>query len=113
MSLPFFPSGKANSRSISTSGSIGFHIAQQLAIKGAKVYITTRDAAKATNAIKELKETATSKEGKELNLASLVVDFGEFGQILDAVKQFLATETRLDILVNNAATYALFSLLQS
>lgn len=86
----------------STAGGIGFHIAHQLAIKGARVYITARDSAKASNAIKEIK--ATTKGEKELDLTSLVLDLGEFSQIVNVAKQFLASQSRLDILVNNAAT---------
>lgn len=47
-----------------------------------------------------------TKEKKDLNLAPLVVDLGEFKQVKNAVKEFLASESRLDILVNNAALYA-------
>lgn len=89
----------------SSSTSIGYHIAHQLAIKGAKVYVGARDHAKATNAINEMKASATS--GKALDLAPFAVDLGELKQIVNVAKEFSASETRLDILVNNAAMYAL------
>lgn len=88
----------------SSSGSIGYHIAYHLAVKGAKVYVGARDLTKATNAIDEMK---TAAEGKALDLAPFIVDLGEFKQIVDVVKAFSASESRLDILVNNAALYAM------
>lgn len=85
----------------SSSGGIGYHTAYQLALKGAKVYVGARDSTKATNAIKEMK--ASSKGDKALDLVPLAVDLGDFKQIVKVAKEFLASEKRLDILVNNAA----------
>lgn len=80
---------------------IGYHIAHQLALMGAKVYVGARDHTKATSAINEMK--ATTEGGKALDLAPLVVDLGEFKQIASVAKDF-SSET-MDILVNNAALY--------
>ena len=40
-----------------------------------------------------------------LNLDTFVADMGNLKEIVDATKVFAAKETRLDILINNAAVY--------
>ena len=76
---------------------IGFETALDLYQKGAKVYIACRNEEKASNAIKRMKAQGGTGElvYSHLNLASL-----------SSVKAFshkvVATESRLDLLVNNA-----------
>jgi len=79
---------------------IGFHIAQQLAIKGAKVYVGARNTRKAQDAITEMrKEPSTIGED---NLFPLAMNLSDLKEVQRAAREFVAKEARLDILVNNA-----------
>jgi NAD(P)-dependent dehydrogenase (short-subunit alcohol dehydrogenase family) len=84
----------------SAASGIGFHVAQQLAIKGAKVYVGARNAQKAQDAIVEMRNApSTIREG---NLLPLAMDLGNLSEVQKVAQAFVARETRLDILVNNA-----------
>jgi NAD(P)-dependent dehydrogenase (short-subunit alcohol dehydrogenase family) len=85
----------------SDPNSIGFIIAQHLAFKGAKVYIGARNAQKANGAVTELLSRAQA--GAKLEVAPLVMDLESLQQVTEAATKFLQQETRLDILVHNAA----------
>ncbi|KAL1746859.1 hypothetical protein HDZ31DRAFT_33244, partial [Schizophyllum fasciatum] len=87
----------------SSSGSIGYHVAQHLARKGAKVYIGARSQSKADSAIKTMLKENPSLDPKQL--ASFVADLGDLKQVAQAADAFLQKEQRLDILVNNAALH--------
>ncbi|KAF8994916.1 short-chain dehydrogenase [Cyathus striatus] len=81
--------------------SIGFHIAHQLALKGAKVYIGARSLEKAEVAINAIVSGSPSVS-KDL-LKSFVAELSDLRQVKAACDKFLAHETRLDLLVHNAA----------
>ncbi|KAF5712174.1 light induced alcohol dehydrogenase Bli-4 [Fusarium mundagurra] len=87
-----------------TPDGVGYHIAHQLALKGAKVYIGARNLQKATKAIRTM--LAESPQLKPESLVPFVVDMGNFKQVQFAARKVVAEEPRLDILVNNAAVLA-------
>lgn len=83
-----------------TSDGVGWHIAHQLALKGAKVYIGARSVPKAKTGITTmLQESPNLDQG---NLQPLAIDLSDLEQVKDVAEQFAQTEKRLDILVNNA-----------
>lgn len=78
---------------------VGKELARILYSKNAKVYIAARSQDKANKAIKEISdEFPTSKGG----LAFLKLDLGDLTTIKASVDEFLAKETKLDVLFNNA-----------
>ena len=79
-------------------------MAYQLALKGAKVYVGARSHDKANNAVKDMKNMASNSQA--LNLDVFVADMGNVKQVADAARALATKEKRLDILINNAATYA-------
>ncbi|TRM62001.1 hypothetical protein BD626DRAFT_65674 [Schizophyllum amplum] len=85
-------------------GSIGYHVAQHLASKGAKVYIGARAAAKANSAIAQMLQDNPTLEPNQL--APFIADLGDLKQVAGAADELLKKESRLDILVNNAALLA-------
>jgi len=85
----------------SSSDGIGYHTAHQMALKGAKVYIGARNETKAIEAIKEMKRGSLSIEVDQLH--PFVADMRDLKAVKEAARKFMATEGRLDILVNNAA----------
>ncbi|KAJ7599508.1 NAD-P-binding protein [Mycena floridula] len=85
------------------STGLGFHIAHQLALKGAKVYVGARSLIKATKAIQEMKDMSV---GVHLDLHPFMADLGNFKEVQKAADSLIETETRLDILVNSAASVA-------
>jgi NAD(P)-dependent dehydrogenase (short-subunit alcohol dehydrogenase family) len=74
----------------SATSDIGFHIAHQLAIKGAKIYGGARNTQKAQDA-----------EIRKDNLLALGTNLGDLKEVRQVAQQFVAKE-RLDISVNNA-----------
>lgn len=80
---------------------IGFQTAIAMAHRGAKVYMGCRNHQKSEEARREIKDYSGSIEvfNRSLDLAS-------FESIRNFVKTFLEEETRLDILINNAAVMA-------
>ncbi|KAH7114204.1 NAD-P-binding protein [Dendryphion nanum] len=81
--------------------SIGWHIAYNLALKGAKVYVGARSTEKAQSAIQAM--VALSPDALPAGtLRPFVADLGNFRQVKEAAKEFISMENRLDILVNNA-----------
>ncbi|PPR03222.1 hypothetical protein CVT26_008070 [Gymnopilus dilepis] len=78
---------------------IGYGTVQFLVRRGAKVYIAARNEQKALDAIKQL-ETEGIEDGK---LEWLKLDLSDPRLAKQAAKEFLEKESRLDILVNNAA----------
>ncbi|KAL5607182.1 hypothetical protein FOBRF1_007679 [Fusarium oxysporum] len=87
-----------------TPDGVGYHIAHQLALKGAKVYVGARNLQKATKAIRIM--LADSPQLKPESLVPFAVDMGNFKQVQFAARKVVAEEPRLDILVNNAAVLA-------
>ncbi|KAJ7581848.1 short-chain dehydrogenase, partial [Mycena floridula] len=82
---------------------LGFHMAHQFAMKGAKVYVGARNLLKSTKAIEKMRSLSPETA---LDLHPLVMDLGNFEQVQKAAETLLETETRLDILVNSAALLA-------
>ncbi|KAG6987135.1 Short-chain dehydrogenase TIC 32 [Fusarium oxysporum f. sp. conglutinans] len=72
--------------------------------KGAKVYVGARNLQKATKAIRIM--LAESPQLKPESLVPFAVDMGNFKQVQFAARNVVAEESRLDILVNNAAVLA-------
>jgi NAD(P)-dependent dehydrogenase (short-subunit alcohol dehydrogenase family) len=89
-------------RRISSPGGMGFHVAQHLALKGAKVYVSARSLEKALFAITTLKEQHPSLVRADL-LHPLPLDLGDLKCVGAVVDEFEKKERRLDILVNNAS----------
>ena len=84
---------------------MGYNVAQQLALKGAKVYVSARSLEKANSAIKQMKEGYLSLAHGDL-LHPLAIELGDLQNINAVAAKFAAEEGRLDILVNNAALLA-------
>jgi NAD(P)-dependent dehydrogenase (short-subunit alcohol dehydrogenase family) len=81
---------------------MGFHIAQGLALKGAKVYVSARSLEKAESAIKYMKENNPSLASSGL-LHPLALELSDLQNIGAVARDFASKEKRLNILVNNAA----------
>ena len=81
---------------------IGFEAARMLAARGAHVVLACRDASKADDARRRIRDAhaAASVERLELDLASLK-------SVRAAAEAFRAGHERLDVLVNNAGVMAL------
>lgn len=79
---------------------IGGNIANQLALKGAKVYIGGRSIERANAGIKAI--LALSPSIAASNLKPFVADIADYRAVKDAADAFIKIEDRLDILVNNA-----------
>ncbi|WBW74779.1 short chain dehydrogenase [Schizosaccharomyces osmophilus] len=80
-----------------SSSGIGYVTALQLAIKGAKVYLAGRNEEKYITAIKNIQE-----ECKDADVVFLHMDLLDFESVYQAAEVFLAKETKLDLLINNA-----------
>ncbi|KAF8156644.1 hypothetical protein B0H34DRAFT_469564 [Crassisporium funariophilum] len=78
---------------------IGYHTVKFLARKGAKVYLGARSESKAMAAIFQLEREGIGS-GQVLWLK---VDFSDPRWAREAAQRFLGRESRLDILINNAA----------
>ncbi|THV02625.1 NAD-P-binding protein [Dendrothele bispora CBS 962.96] len=78
---------------------IGYATVQHLARAGAKVYMATRSEDKAKEAIESLKKSRVDPG----EVAYLKLDLNDPKQAKRAAEEFATKETRLDILVNNAA----------
>jgi NAD(P)-dependent dehydrogenase (short-subunit alcohol dehydrogenase family) len=92
------------------SAGMGYETASRLASHGAKVYLGSRSQARGEAAVEKyyasplaLKQKGIKKQGE---LIFFQLDLGTAKQTLDAAKRFLDIETRLDLLVNNAARLA-------
>lgn len=85
----------------SSPGGMGFHTAYQLASKNAKVYIGARSASKAQSAIHEMRKENPSITKDQL--VPFIADLGDIKAVRDAGRAMLQFESRLDILVHNAA----------
>ncbi|KAM5531420.1 hypothetical protein V8D89_012753 [Ganoderma adspersum] len=80
---------------------IGYNTAQQLARKGAKVYIAGRSEARVAAAIERLR--AEGLEPGNGTLEWVELDLSDPRKAKEGAEKFLARETRLDVLVHNAA----------
>ncbi|GAO16880.1 uncharacterized protein UV8b_06848 [Ustilaginoidea virens] len=78
---------------------VGKELAAILYQRNATVYVAGRSEAKATTAIKAIKDQYPHSTGR---LAFLSVDFSDLATVKPAVESFLAQEKQLHVLVNNA-----------
>ncbi|EHK49382.1 hypothetical protein TRIATDRAFT_6294, partial [Trichoderma atroviride IMI 206040] len=83
------------------SSGIGLEMVGFLAIKGAKVYCTTRSEDKAKTARDVLQ--AKYPEIDQEKVKWLLLDLSDLQSITDAADELKNSETKLDILINNAA----------
>lgn len=77
-----------------------------LYLKGATVYIAARSQARCDGAVNQLLSETKSVggEGKSHGrLGTMVIDLSDFSTIKPGVESFLQKETRLDVLIHNAA----------
>ncbi|KAK0213945.1 NAD-P-binding protein [Armillaria fumosa] len=93
-----------------SSRGIGFATLQYLSRMGAKVYMAARDENRAKEAINRLNE-----EGREPGLGEVIwheLDLIDPRSVKESAERFIARETKLDILVNNAALIPAFGNVQ-
>lgn len=79
---------------------VGYQLAKILYEKNATVYIATRSKAKIDNAIATLKQEVPFSRGR---VESMLLDLSDLTSIKPAAERFLAQESRLDVVVHNAA----------
>lgn len=85
---------------------IGYQLVKILYLKGATVYIAARSQARCDGAVEQLlSETKSTSDDKTTHgsLGTMVIDLSDFKTIRPGVENFLKKESRLDILVHNAA----------
>lgn len=78
---------------------VGEQLTKILYSKGAKVYVAGRSETKAKAAIERVKSTCSDASGE---LLFLKLDLADLPSIKASAEEFLAQESRLDVLVNNA-----------
>ncbi|KAL6874503.1 hypothetical protein HDV57DRAFT_232647 [Trichoderma longibrachiatum] len=78
---------------------VGKELAQILYSKNATVYVAARSQAKATGAIEDIRKAFPASTGR-LEFHSL--DLADLEAVANSAKEFIAKETRLDVLFNNA-----------
>jgi len=81
---------------------MGFHLAQQLANHGAKVYLAARSEDSANQAISRIETENSGLQGQN-RIVFLPLDLGTLKGAQQAAEQYLALESRVDILIHNAA----------
>lgn len=96
--IPADLDGKVYFISGANSG-MGLELARVLYSKNAKVYVVCRSEAKAKKAIDDIKASAPESKG---TLVSVTLDLADLNKTKAAAKEFLAQESRLDVLFNNA-----------
>ncbi|KAK5086261.1 short-chain alcohol dehydrogenase [Exophiala xenobiotica] len=78
---------------------VGEQLAKILYSKGAKVYFAGRRESKAKTAIERVKSACPNASGE---IVFLKLDLADLLSIKASIEEFLAKESRLDVLVNNA-----------
>ncbi|KAJ3845751.1 hypothetical protein EV368DRAFT_90161 [Lentinula lateritia] len=84
---------------------IGWNVANQLALHGAKVYVHARTLNKAQVGITAILASSQGRISVE-QLEPFVVELSNLRAVRDVAAAFVAKESRLDILVNNAGVLA-------
>jgi retinol dehydrogenase-12 len=79
---------------------IGYHLTHLLYTKHATIYLAGRSEDKARAAIAKWEAACPQSKGR---LVLLYLDLADLTTIKPSVEAFLAKESRLDVLVNNAA----------
>jgi len=85
---------------------VGYQLTKILNLKGATVYIAARSQARCDGAVKQLlSETKSISDDERMHgrLRTIVIDLSDLMTIRPGVKSFLKEESRLDILIHNAA----------
>lgn len=85
---------------------VGYQLIKILYLKGATVYIAARSQARCDGAIEQLLSETECIGGDEKThgkLGTMVVDLSDLKTVRPAVVGFLKKESRLDVLVHNAA----------
>ncbi|RDW68636.1 putative estradiol 17 beta-dehydrogenase [Coleophoma crateriformis] len=78
---------------------MGQELSRVLYAKNAKVYVACRSEEKATKAIAQIKKAAPKSNGK---LVFLSLDLADLNKVKAAAQSFLAQESKLHVLFNNA-----------
>lgn len=78
---------------------IGKELARMLYAKNASVYVAARSREKAERAIEDIKRAAPASTGK---LIFLHLDLSDLNQVKTAAQNFIAQETKIHVLFNNA-----------
>ncbi|PTB70204.1 NAD(P)-binding protein [Trichoderma citrinoviride] len=78
---------------------VGKELAQILYSKNAAVYVAARSQAKATEAIEDIRKAFPASTGR---LEFLALDLADLEAVAKSAKEFIARETKLDVLFNNA-----------
>ncbi|KAJ7662896.1 NAD(P)-binding protein [Mycena rosella] len=81
---------------------MGFHLTQQLANHGAKVYLAARSEDSAQTAISRIESENPTLQGQN-RIVFLQLDLGTLDGARRAAEQYLTRESRVDILIHNAA----------
>ncbi|KAH7374188.1 putative short-chain dehydrogenase [Cadophora sp. MPI-SDFR-AT-0126] len=83
---------------------VGYELAKFLYGAGGTVYIAARSIERCEGAIQKILQQTKSKDnGKSGKMESLVVDLSDLRSVKAGVEDFLRRETRLDVLMHNAA----------
>ncbi|KAH9203315.1 putative short-chain dehydrogenase [Leptodontidium sp. 2 PMI_412] len=83
---------------------VGYELAKFLYVAGGTVYIAARSSARCDGAIEKIIEETKPKTKKGIGrLESLVIDLSDLMSVKSGVEDFLRKETRLDVLMHNAA----------
>lgn len=90
----------------SDPNSIGYNVVEQLALKGAKVFVGARSLEKVEGAIVQLRKANPSIPAE--NLKPLVMDLNNLKEVRTVAQSFVKEQIRLDILVNNAGVCVVF-----
>ncbi|KAH8885861.1 putative short-chain dehydrogenase [Thozetella sp. PMI_491] len=81
---------------------VGFELAKMLYVAGGTVYIAARSTSRYEAATDKIKAQTGGKK-TEGRLKPMILDLADLSTVKPAVDEFLRQETRLDVLVNNAA----------
>ena len=88
------------------SDGIGYEVSRKLAVAKARVYILSRNEKKATEAITRMKKSTV--EAKDINVNFIQVDLQSLASVKAAAEEFTRRESRLSLLINNAAVSSIF-----
>ncbi|KAJ7156149.1 NAD(P)-binding protein [Mycena filopes] len=83
---------------------MGFHLTQQLANHGAKVYLAARTSSSAEDAISKIEADNPELQGQN-RIVFLHLDLGTLRGAQEAAEHYLTLESRVDILIHNAALH--------
>lgn len=82
---------------------VGYELAKILYVAGGTVYIAARSTPRCEGAIEKIKLETRASEKKNGELKSMVVDLADMTTLKPAAEKFMREESRLDVLVHNAA----------